>query len=110
MIDDLTMRDYLKVSDYLRVSGDTISKYKNNFFWINDSQIVINYIIINEQTRQRIYYPVIGMNNIYFYYDHIKEIIPKQMIRRKERIFLKKILSNTFIGKSDWIIHVLKYI
>ena len=46
MIDDLTMRDYLKVSDYLRVSGDTISKYKNNFFWINDSQIVINILLL----------------------------------------------------------------
>ena len=44
---------------------------------INNNNYLISYSIINEQTRQRIYYPIIGMNNIYFYYDHIKEIIPK---------------------------------
>ena len=68
MLNDIILRDYLNVSNYIYAHISDIDYYKKNkyvYFLSNSYTLAVGYIIkIFDKNRRYIEYPIIGMKEI----------------------------------------------
>jgi hypothetical protein len=92
MLNDIILRDYLNVSNYIYAHISDLNYYKRNkyvYFLSNSYTIVVGYIIPTLNNKE-IEYPVIGMSEVRLRKRLIKEI-KKKVYKRKVLIEINKI-------------------
>ena len=123
-IDDIIIRFYLNISEYIPLSlnmqleFEEIKKKKIPYFYDSLDSIIIGYRIINEQTKKIIELPVITYTDVKLRMNLKYKIIPQiKILKNKYKKNIGVILENLIRknpqyskGFDDYKLLILKYI